>query len=129
MSIVNAMPSVQTGNDYSTDEQIIGTWIDGKKLFQKTVSCGALPDTSQKLVQTGLSNVVIRNMFGTAYKPSNGTVFPINTLPSFDPIPTLSGSAQIRMITRDYGSIIEIVTGDNRTSFTESYVTLQYTKI
>lgn len=30
--------SVGTGNDYSTDEQIIGTWIDGKKLYQKTIA-------------------------------------------------------------------------------------------
>lgn len=29
---------VGTGTDYSTDEQIIGTWIDGKPLYQKTVT-------------------------------------------------------------------------------------------
>lgn len=29
---------VGTGTDYSTDEQIIGTWIDGKPLYQKTFS-------------------------------------------------------------------------------------------
>ena len=30
--------AIGTGNDYSTDEQIIGTWIDGKRLYQKTVA-------------------------------------------------------------------------------------------
>ena len=34
----DATVSIGTGNDYLTDEQIIGTWIDGKKLYQKTVT-------------------------------------------------------------------------------------------
>lgn len=32
----DATVNIGTGNDYSTEEQIIGTWIDGKPLYQKT---------------------------------------------------------------------------------------------
>lgn len=38
---------VGTGNDYSTDEQIVGSWIDGKPLYQKTIDCGANPTGAQ----------------------------------------------------------------------------------
>ena len=34
----DATVNIGTGNDYSTDEQIIGTWIDSKPLYQKTVA-------------------------------------------------------------------------------------------
>lgn len=35
--------SIGDGNDYSTDEQVVGTWIDGKPVYQKVVS---VPSTS-----------------------------------------------------------------------------------
>ena len=39
--------AIGTGNDYSTDEQIIGTWIDGKRLYQKTISMRTTAYTEQ----------------------------------------------------------------------------------
>ena len=33
--------AIGAGNDYSTDEQIIGTWIDGKRLYRKCYDAGA----------------------------------------------------------------------------------------
>ena len=48
---------VGNGNDYSTDEQIIGTWIDGSVLYQKTVvTGGSVPSGAtliERIVQTG----------------------------------------------------------------------------
>lgn len=40
--------SVEIGldTDYSTDEKIIGTWIDGKPVYQKTIDCGTLTNAS-----------------------------------------------------------------------------------
>ena len=29
--------NVKNGNNYSTDEQVVGTWIDGKPLYRKVV--------------------------------------------------------------------------------------------
>ena len=37
----DASVAIGTENDYSTDEMIIGTWIDGKPVYQKTISCNA----------------------------------------------------------------------------------------
>lgn len=39
---------VGTGTDYSTEEQVIGTWIDGKPLYQKTLQMTMPTTTSQK---------------------------------------------------------------------------------
>jgi hypothetical protein len=48
-----------TAVHYSTSEQIIGTWIDGKPLYQKTVIIQTLPSTPYTLVEYyhNISNV------------------------------------------------------------------------
>ena len=42
---------------YSTEEQRIGTWIDGKTLYRKVYDCGLLLNGGTKEVPTGLTNV------------------------------------------------------------------------
>lgn len=44
------------GDLYSTDEKIIGQWVDGKPLYQKTFT-GTSPSTTGTSVSTGLTNV------------------------------------------------------------------------
>ena len=36
----------KTSDNYSTDEKVVGTWIDGKPIYQKTVSIKAPTNTS-----------------------------------------------------------------------------------
>jgi len=48
---------VQSQFNYSTDEQVIGKWVDGKPLYQKTINFGALPNNTTKVVSLGISNV------------------------------------------------------------------------
>lgn len=36
----------KNSNTYSTDEQLVGTWIDGKKLYRKTFTYGAIAQNS-----------------------------------------------------------------------------------
>lgn len=42
---------------YSTDEHVVGTWVDGSTLYEKTINFGALPDSSEKSVAHNISNV------------------------------------------------------------------------
>ena len=42
---------------YSTSEQRIGTWIDGKPIYRKVLDCGLLLNSGVKEVPTGLTNV------------------------------------------------------------------------
>lgn len=47
--------------NYSTEEQVIGTWVDGKPLYQKTIVTNS-PSTSAKIFVTMDSNVDIQSI-------------------------------------------------------------------
>lgn len=53
---------------YSTTEQKIGTWINGKPLYRKVVNLGNLPNATSKSVSHGLTiaNVNIVHFYGIA---------------------------------------------------------------
>ena len=108
------------GINYSTEEQVVGTWIDGSTLYQKTFDCGAMPNSTYKYVETGLSNVLVVNMFGVSVNTSDET----NTLPSsnFGTINYDRGLAY-----KYTNNTISLYAGYNRSN-EKAYVTLQYTK-
>ena len=56
----NAEAGGAGGIDYSTTEQDTGLkWIDGKTVYQKTVSIGTLPNTNQANVPHLISNIEV----------------------------------------------------------------------
>lgn len=111
--------------DYSTDEKVVGTWIDGKPIYQKTIVT-TMPTIStdnvtayQEINITDLHVDKGINIFGfvsngmmlnCAWQPDNGTIY--NTRSQFDTNNT------------------RIVVSCNRQSFSglDVYVTIQYTK-
>lgn len=48
-----------TSNNYSTTEQVVGTWIDGKPLYQKTIIVTSITPSSSGLysIESGLSDI------------------------------------------------------------------------
>jgi hypothetical protein len=119
----NMAPSVAAINKlnrYSTEEQKIGTWIDGKPLYRKVIDCGALPDTNTKNVSTNLPNTRIRKIEGTAINASNNYVLP---LPYHD---VINANDSVTILC-DNNSNIMLITGKSRVDF-NAYVTLEYTK-
>lgn len=109
---------MDAGSNYSTEEQVVGTWIDGKPIYQKTVDCGALPKNSSKEIDTGLSNVIVVDMRGIAYKSSYG-----HTLPN----PAMGNALEEWYYDYSTNKIV-ITTHEDRSSYTNVYVTLRYTK-
>lgn len=104
---------------YSTDEKIIGQWIDGKPLYQKTIDFGALPNNTTKSVNHNIQNIdYVVNLFGAAYRSSDGIV---NTLPCYNR--DIYGAELVSNPT----SII-VTTFADRSAFSESYIAIQYTK-
>ena len=103
---------------YSTDEREVGVWIDGKPLYQKTINCGTLPNSSNKSISTpnNLENLI--DAFGFAYSLSDATN---QRLVPF----SAGGTNDIRVDLRN--SIITITTFSNWSSYT-GYLTIQYTK-
>lgn len=104
---------------YSTSETRIGTWL-GKPLYRKIIDFGALPNNTDKSVALGISNLeLIITMNGVANRPG-GNKMPIPTVSS-----TLSGMIYIYI---DASLNLHIVTGEDRSSYTKTYITIEYTK-
>ena len=65
-NVENEINVVNKKFNYSTSEQRIGTWIDGKDLFRRVYNCGKLTNAGTTTVSTGLSNVNYIDMSGVA---------------------------------------------------------------
>ena len=119
-------PVLLSPNDYSFQERVVGTWVDGKPLYQKTFDCGAAPD-STKTFQTGLGvNVIPRNIWGYAINSANNMI-PLNAVDPRNNSWTIRASASKNTSVNDL--VIPIITGSTYGSEGYSIIcTLQYTK-
>jgi hypothetical protein len=70
---------LNNANTYSTEEQVIGTWINGKKIYRKVIELGELGDTSETNVFTlnGNYEYVLPSTMFYLNNPSNGSVITI----------------------------------------------------
>ena len=118
------MPSArQEFIEYSTAEQIIGKWIDGQTLYQKTIDLGALPNNTTKNVSIGVNNIdSIISIDGTSIDKTNNTVHPIPHVYS-----TSANEDSIAIGKTNGVWAITILTHTNRSTYV-GYVTLRYTK-
>ena len=106
-------------HNYSTDEQVVGTWIDGSTIYEKTVSIGSLPNATGKSVPHNITNLLyVVSITGMA-KNSSGNQLPL-------PYADIVDEYEVNMSVDNTN--INISTGRDRTSFS-GYVTLQYTKL
>ena len=107
---------------FSTTEKAVGTWIDGKTIYRKTVDFGTLPNTALKQVRHNISSLdTIVNIQGIAHRSANNESFQIGN--AANPLSGLAASIAITV----NDSTINITTGSNRTNMT-AYITLYYTK-
>lgn len=108
--------------DYSTSEINTGAkWIDDSAIYKKTISCGALPNATEKTVFHGISNLGrVLKVEGYAYNSTNDTTFPL----PFSWATDVSSCVGVLIGT----TTINIRSGVDRTDYTESYITLYYTK-
>ena len=105
---------------YSTSEREIGEWIDGSILYEKTISCGAMPNNDTKNVPHNISNIsLIVDVRGTT-SMSNGTTAPL-------PYSHIADVKNQMGLAADKTNIV-LSAGSNRTAYTTTYVTLRYTK-
>lgn len=112
------------GNIYSTEEQIVGCWIDGRPIYQKTIDCGALPNKTTKTIAHNISNIAkIIKIEGFGYNPSAAS--------EFYSLPWVQGgtNATKAQDVSIWASNANITINAGSDYTTESaYVTLQYTK-
>lgn len=106
---------------YSTNEIDTGTtWINGSKIYKKTVNFGSLPNNTSKSVAHGISNInQIVRIEGYAFGTSG----------DITPLPYASVTSLGYMITLTANRAnVNIHTGEDRSGLT-GYITLYYTKV
>ena len=111
--------TVQGFEDYSEEEKIIGRWIDGRPLYQKTVNCGLLPNNTQKQVTCEIENLKqIVSLSGIANH--------INRK-EYKPLPCVHNDTIYNILTDYRENYIFIRTTYNFSNY-NGYVTIRYTK-
>lgn len=107
-------------HQYSTDEHIVGTWIDGKPIYEKTIS-GSFTLTSA----TGytLANVIFTSEISNVEKIISHVIFVENLQ-----LPYVHGMAALNMGCNVTSSQLEFRCGTSQTGTKTYRATLQYTK-
>lgn len=107
--------------DYSTTEKATGgTWIDGKTIYKKTLNTGTLPNATTKTVAHGISGLSrVLKFEGYAYNTNDNES---QGLPM-----VTQDSNYLVAVTADATNLVINAAGD-RSMFTESFVTIYYTK-
>lgn len=105
-------------DNYSTGEEKIGTWIDGKSLYRKVVNIGTLPNNTSGGGPHGISNInLIVKIYGYC---TNGS--------AFRPLPCSSTNTSIGIIDVFADpTYIYVRTNANMSSYS-GFVVLEYTK-
>lgn len=106
---------------YSTSEVDTGkTWIDGKPIYRKVLDFGVLPDTADKYVDAGITNLAAMiEMKGIAYTSGYATIVPI---------PFAEPGIQANQMSLYYTSgNVHIATKIDRSNFS-AYIIFEYTK-
>lgn len=103
--------------NYSETEHVIGTWIDSKPLYEKTINFGALTNNTNKSVAHGIADVkTIIEATGYTYNGSLWVGVPYAN----------SGNAAISIWCD--ATYVYIRPYNDRHTSTETYITLRYTK-
>lgn len=111
-------PSGANAVHYSTNEQVIGTWVDSKPLYQKTIDCGALPNTTSKNITTPNNLKYIVDANGFAYNTSDITYQRL--------VPFSAGGTNDIRVDLQAGAI-RITTFSSWSGY-NAYLTIKYTK-
>lgn len=108
---------------YSTSEEKVGAWIDGKPIYQITIDCGLLLNSMAKTIDTQIVVDKIIKIDGVASTSTNSINLPH--------VGTGSGDGHVALsLNKDANNklSISITSNSDRTSYT-GYVTVQYTKL
>ena len=72
---IDSLKLSKTSDNYSTEEQVVGTWIDGKPLYQKTFEIASTVAGENTISTQGLDIDHVLFIWGTIYGVNNGNEF------------------------------------------------------
>lgn len=105
-----------TAGEVSTN----ATWIDGKTIYKKTLTIGALPNATTKTITHGITYETVVRMYGIARSGPGSTTL---NLPFVGD--NVNNTASVSLVMRT--NTLDIVSFNNRSSLS-GYVTIEYTK-
>lgn len=110
-------PSGARAVHYSTNEQVVGTWIDGKPLYQRTINYISSISAGVHNIETltDVDNIVSMQGIG---------IYQTQKIP----IPYYGGNNDFYLLWTDGANLQEYRGSANGFSGTQMYVTIQYTK-
>lgn len=117
-SAIDELASAPSGVIYSTTEHVVGEWIDGSTLYEKTIDISNLPNAASKTVAHGISNLNRVISIDGAAQNTTGIVLPLPRSST-----TAGNCVDIYIV----GSNIQIADGSDYSGYT-GYITLRYTK-
>ena len=75
---VNAVKSfINERATYSTNEKVVGTWIDGKPIYRKVIDFGNLPNTGFKTIEHNINDIDTVINIQTIGKTQTDNFYPI----------------------------------------------------
>lgn len=111
--------SIEDAITYSTTEHVVGSWIDGSPLYEKTIDFGTLPNNSTKEVAHNITNLNhVLDVKGMCWS-SNGIHVPL-------PFSYPTTENCIGVYTT--ATAVAVRTGMDQTNQTSCYITIRYTK-
>ena len=118
---IDSLKLAKTSDNYSTNERVIGTWIDGKPLYQKTIVTNAPATANSNLVIASISDISYETIFIVGgYVETSNIVYPLSIeIGSFE-----DGSS---VWIRKEAKTIAMNVNSSRIN-ASVYVTIQYTK-
>ena len=112
-----SLPKIKSIHNYSTEEQIVGTWIDGKPIYEKVINSGYLTNNSITIDVSHLNINDVIQLKGIAFTDDKKQFRPI-TLGTSD-----SNSIRIDFTNNN----VRIFTWADWSSY-NSFIIIQYTK-
>lgn len=120
-----------SSHNYSTTEQVIGTWIDGKPLYEKTMAYLGLDiRNTNRTLSTGITDAETIVYMGGTYKRTNDGSDPV----LWEPVPVGHTNASAFTVSaNDFdtsdGTIVLVVGAmSNWFRVNDCYITIRYTK-
>ena len=79
------LPSVkQKYHNYSTDEQIVGTWIDGRNVYEKVINMENATWSQEIIIQENVDIIVEENLYYSDSTLQNGSFIPCKGFPQIN---------------------------------------------
>ena len=104
---------------FSTTEHVIGTWIDGSTVYEKTIDIGYLLNNAAKSVAHGISNIGVIIEWSGGIITDSGALAPL----PYIHVDGLQYSIAVVATSTD----VTVTTKSDRTTW-YAYITLRYTK-